>query len=145
MEHKRKYRWVGRSGAGSHREEFLEDGLRGPQSVHLWKERILLYSRYCCKPQEYAMVGSTAAVAILTPNRIVVANCGDSHAVLCRAGKPIPLSVDHKVGSSSSSTNLVLLLLLLFFYVRLQDMTHHTLCVVSIGPQSNLTWIKKIN
>ncbi|XP_050265543.1 probable protein phosphatase 2C 75 [Quercus robur] len=54
------------------------------------------YCRYCCKPQEYAMVGSTAAVAILTPNRIVVANCGDSRAVLCRAGKPIPLSVDHK-------------------------------------------------
>jgi len=60
------------------------------------------YCRYCCKPQEYAMVGSTAAVAILTPNRIVVANCGDSRAVLCRAGKPIPLSVDHKVGTTTT-------------------------------------------
>lgn len=99
---------MGRSGAGSHREEFLEDGLRGPQSVHLWKERILLYSRYCCKPQEYAMVGSTAAVAILTPNRIVVANCSDSRAILCHAGKPIPLSVDHKVGTTTATTTIFL-------------------------------------
>lgn len=42
-------------------------------------------------------VGSTAVVAILTPEKIVVANCGDSRAVLCRKGKPIPLSSDHKV------------------------------------------------
>lgn len=66
------------------------------------------YCRYCCKPQEYAMVGSTAAVAILTPNRIVVANCGDSRAVLCHAGKPIPLSVDHKVGTTTTTTTIFL-------------------------------------
>ncbi|CAN8253276.1 unnamed protein product [Cochlearia groenlandica] len=41
-------------------------------------------------------VGSTAVVSVLTPEKIVVANCGDSRAVLCRDGKAIPLSVDHK-------------------------------------------------
>nr|BAI39596.1 protein phosphatase 2C AHG3 homolog [Solanum lycopersicum] len=41
-------------------------------------------------------VGSTDVVAVLTPNKIVVSNCGDSRAVLCRNGVPIPLSTDHK-------------------------------------------------
>ncbi|KAD6119791.1 hypothetical protein R6Q59_025797 [Mikania micrantha] len=41
-------------------------------------------------------VGSTAVVAIMTPDKIIVANCGDSRAVLCRNGKAIPLSNDHK-------------------------------------------------
>ncbi|OVA17793.1 Protein phosphatase 2C (PP2C)-like domain [Macleaya cordata] len=41
-------------------------------------------------------VGSTAVVSVLTPDKIVVANCGDSRAVLCRGGKAVPLSVDHK-------------------------------------------------
>ena len=42
-------------------------------------------------------VGSTAVVSIITTDKIVVANCGDSRAVLCRNGKPFPLSTDHKV------------------------------------------------
>ncbi|CAH1446774.1 unnamed protein product [Lactuca virosa] len=41
-------------------------------------------------------VGSTAVVAIMTPDKIIVANCGDSRAVLCRNGKAVPLSNDHK-------------------------------------------------
>nr|XP_043636797.1 probable protein phosphatase 2C 24 [Erigeron canadensis] len=41
-------------------------------------------------------VGSTAVVAIITPDKIIVANCGDSRAVLCRNGKAVPLSNDHK-------------------------------------------------
>jgi protein phosphatase 2C len=44
------------------------------------------------------IVGSTAVVAVLVRGRLVVANCGDSRAVLCRGGAtPVPLSVDHKV------------------------------------------------
>lgn len=46
------------------------------------------------KPSENA--GSTAVVAILGSRQIVVANCGDSRAVLSRGGKAIPLSADHK-------------------------------------------------
>ncbi|RAL36961.1 hypothetical protein DM860_003883 [Cuscuta australis] len=41
-------------------------------------------------------VGSTAVVAVVTPESIVVSNCGDSRAVLCRNGSAVPLSVDHK-------------------------------------------------
>lgn len=40
--------------------------------------------------------GSTAVVAIISPTLIIVANCGDSRAVLCRGKVPVPLSVDHK-------------------------------------------------
>ncbi|KAL9388781.1 hypothetical protein Peur_017386 [Populus x canadensis] len=41
-------------------------------------------------------VGSTAVVAVVTPEKIIVSNCGDSRAVLCRNGDAIPLSSDHK-------------------------------------------------
>ncbi|GMY08450.1 protein phpsphatase 2C (PP2C) [Fagus crenata] len=41
-------------------------------------------------------VGSTAVVAIVTPEKIIVSNCGDSRAVLCRNGVAFPLSSDHK-------------------------------------------------
>ncbi|KAL5709483.1 protein-serine/threonine phosphatase [Ranunculus cassubicifolius] len=40
--------------------------------------------------------GSTAVVTVVTPEKIITANCGDSRAVLCRSGKAIPLSSDHK-------------------------------------------------
>ncbi|XP_050270170.1 protein phosphatase 2C 77 [Quercus robur] len=41
-------------------------------------------------------VGSTAVVAILCSTHLIVANCGDSRAVLSRGKVVIPLSVDHK-------------------------------------------------
>ncbi|GLT93051.1 hypothetical protein SLE2022_108570 [Rubroshorea leprosula] len=41
-------------------------------------------------------VGSTAVIAIVTPDKIIVSNCGDSRAVLCRNGATFPLSSDHK-------------------------------------------------
>ncbi len=39
--------------------------------------------------------GSTATVAVIRGNLLVVANAGDSRAVLCNAGIAIPLSQDH--------------------------------------------------
>ncbi|XP_020673676.2 protein phosphatase 2C 51-like isoform X2 [Dendrobium catenatum] len=41
-------------------------------------------------------VGSTAVVAVVGRRRIVVANCGDSRAVLSRGGVAVALSDDHK-------------------------------------------------
>uniref|UniRef100_A0A452XB61 protein-serine/threonine phosphatase n=1 Tax=Aegilops tauschii subsp. strangulata TaxID=200361 RepID=A0A452XB61_AEGTS len=42
-------------------------------------------------------MGSTAVVALVVRGRILVANCGDSRAVLCRSGRAVPLSQDNKV------------------------------------------------
>ncbi|XP_062225878.1 probable protein phosphatase 2C 9 isoform X2 [Phragmites australis] len=47
-------------------------------------------------PSRCDHVGSTAVVAIVSATHVVVANAGDSRAVLSRAGVPVPLSVDHK-------------------------------------------------
>lgn len=40
--------------------------------------------------------GSTASTAILVGDRLLVANVGDSRAVICRGGKAIAVSRDHK-------------------------------------------------
>lgn len=42
-------------------------------------------------------VGSTAVVALVCSSHIIVANCGDSRAVLYRGKESMALSVDHKV------------------------------------------------
>ncbi|CAN6247721.1 unnamed protein product [Urochloa humidicola] len=53
----------------------------------------------CPRSMFTGYVGSTAVVALLARGRVVVANCGDSRAVLCRGpagAPPVPLSLDHK-------------------------------------------------
>lgn len=53
-------------------------------------------SSSCREPLVPGSVGTTAVVAVVGTNHIVVGNCGDSRAVLCRAGEAVPLSFDHK-------------------------------------------------
>jgi len=53
-----------------------------------------------CPPSVLKPTGSTAVVVVLTDETIIVANCGDSRAVLSRSGSAIPLSYDHKVCTS---------------------------------------------
>jgi len=40
--------------------------------------------------------GCTAVVSLVTPDTIIVANAGDSRAVLCRNGRAVAVSQDHK-------------------------------------------------
>ncbi|KAL7585921.1 probable protein phosphatase 2C 75 [Lactuca sativa] len=53
-------------------------------------------SKMCRFHPQLSLVGSTAVVLLLTDEFIIVANCGDSRAVLSRSGKAVPLSFDHK-------------------------------------------------
>ncbi|KAL8063993.1 hypothetical protein ABFX02_01G062500 [Erythranthe guttata] len=46
--------------------------------------------------QLYWRMGSTAVVVLVGKAEVVVANCGDSRAVLCRGGAVVPVSTDHK-------------------------------------------------
>lgn len=43
------------------------------------------------------MVGSTAIVAVVAEDEVVIANCGDCRAVMGRGGETVVLSDDHKV------------------------------------------------
>lgn len=45
---------------------------------------------------EEKTVGSTAVVAVIGSEELVVTNCGDSRAVIFRNGTAVPLTVDHK-------------------------------------------------
>ena len=47
-------------------------------------------------PQQCKQCGSTAVVVVMVGNRLFCANIGDARGILCRNGKPIDLSVDHK-------------------------------------------------
>ncbi|XP_010928696.1 probable protein phosphatase 2C 59 isoform X1 [Elaeis guineensis] len=49
-----------------------------------------------CEKSENRDAGSTASTAILVGDRLVVANVGDSRAVICRGGNAIAVSRDHK-------------------------------------------------
>ncbi|CAN6981397.1 hypothetical protein BRARA_I05360 [Brassica rapa] len=62
-----------------------------------WEETVMSANCKCeLQTPNCDAVGSTAVVSVITPEKIIVANCGDSRAVLCRNGKPVPLSKDHK-------------------------------------------------
>ncbi|CAN0909562.1 Protein phosphatase 2C 3 [Linum grandiflorum] len=66
--------------------------------VGVWSEESAKASTCRCELQtpQCDAVGSTAVAAVVTPDKIVVSNCGDSRAVLCRNGVAVPLSSDHK-------------------------------------------------
>jgi len=68
-----------------------------------WEETVMNANCKCeLQTPNCDAVGSTAVVSVITPENIIVANCGDSRAVLSWKGKPVPLSTDHKVSLSIS-------------------------------------------
>ncbi|XP_060175009.1 probable protein phosphatase 2C 24 isoform X1 [Lycium barbarum] len=74
------------------------------RSFHRMEKEVIAWSKTVtrgtcrCEMQtpECDAVGSTAVAVVVTPDKIIVANCGDSRAILCRNGKAIPLSNDQK-------------------------------------------------
>ncbi|KAG9144458.1 hypothetical protein Leryth_014499 [Lithospermum erythrorhizon] len=67
------------------------------EEIIAWNKSMVGASCRCeLQTPECDAVGSTAVVAILTPFKIIVANVGDSRAILCRNAQPVPLSIDHK-------------------------------------------------
>lgn len=42
-------------------------------------------------------------VVLLSACQIIVANCGDSRALLCRGSQAVPLTADHKVRVTSEA------------------------------------------
>lgn len=53
-------------------------------------------AKCCTDPIAPETVGSTAVVAVVSSCQLIIANCGDSRAVLSRGGHAIALSQDHK-------------------------------------------------
>ncbi|XP_050385300.1 protein phosphatase 2C 37-like [Argentina anserina] len=67
------------------------------EEVHAGNQAVLSPKCRCeLQTPQCDAVGSTAVVAVVTPEKIIVSNCGDSRAVLCRSGAAVPLSSDHK-------------------------------------------------
>ncbi|CAH2038666.1 unnamed protein product [Thlaspi arvense] len=70
---------------------------RMDKEVVRWGETVMSANCRCeLQTPDCDAVGSTAVVSVITPEKIIVANCGDSRAVLFRNGKAVPLSTDHK-------------------------------------------------
>ena len=105
-------------------EDFTKSGLNGRSFGNNWQEvwnkafsscfakvdaEVGGVSIGACGLQSVApeTVGSTAVVAIVCRTHIIVANCGDSRAVLYRGKEPMALSVDHKVRQHFFSFNSV--------------------------------------
>ncbi|KAL6285430.1 hypothetical protein ACE6H2_009820 [Prunus campanulata] len=70
----------------------VDDEIEGKVSGNIIKSD----SEASFEPIAPETVGSTAVVALVCSSHIIVANCGDSRAVLCRGKQAITLSVDHK-------------------------------------------------
>lgn len=87
-------------------KEGLPDGTMNGNCQEQWKKAFTncflkvddeVGGKASLEPVAPETVGSTAVVAIICSSHIIVANCGDSRAVLCRGKEPMALSVDHKV------------------------------------------------
>merc|ERR1719174_3153612 len=60
------------------------------------KVREVATTLHSARPSPARQCGCTAVCVLLTPSGIYCANAGDSRAVLCRKGRAVVLSRDHK-------------------------------------------------
>ncbi|GAX76229.1 hypothetical protein CEUSTIGMA_g3673.t1 [Chlamydomonas eustigma] len=73
-------------------DTFIEDTLVEDALRAAFQRTDEEFASDCCA----SMVGTTAVVALLGTKKIWVANCGDSRAIMCRAGRCLQLTDDHK-------------------------------------------------
>ncbi len=57
--------------------------------------------------ESLVQAGCTAVVAVKRGNDLYVANAGDSRGVLCRGGKAVPLSEDHKPAQEGERSRII--------------------------------------
>ncbi|KAH6804439.1 hypothetical protein C2S51_032686 [Perilla frutescens var. frutescens] len=62
--------------------------------------------RCSCERKSVSYEGTTAVAVVVTEKHFVVANCGDSRAVLYRSGRIIPLTFDHKPGRADEKARI---------------------------------------
>nr|CAD7443367.1 unnamed protein product [Timema bartmani]CAD7452826.1 unnamed protein product [Timema tahoe]CAD7593748.1 unnamed protein product [Timema genevievae] len=75
-------------------EEFPEDVTKGIRSGFLRLDSHMRELPELASGEDKS--GSTAVCALISPRQVFVANCGDSRALLCRAGRPAFATRDHK-------------------------------------------------
>ncbi|KAH0691873.1 hypothetical protein KY285_018265 [Solanum tuberosum] len=73
----------------------VDDEVGGKVNIDLCDDNINT-SSCTSEPIAPETVGSTAVVAVICSSHIIVANCGDSRAVLYRGKEAVALSIDHK-------------------------------------------------
>ena len=66
----------------------------------------VLFINNCLLFQPGTDSGCTAVVTLIRGNEVFVANAGDSRCVLCRNGKAVDLSFDHKPEDESERTRI---------------------------------------
>mmetsp|Transcript_15246 Transcript_15246/g.46030 ORF Transcript_15246/g.46030 Transcript_15246/m.46030 type:complete len:410 (+) Transcript_15246:141-1370(+) len=64
-------------------------------------DKLLLDELRELEDEDDRIAGSTATVAMVRGDKIIVANVGDSRAVLCRQGMPVDLTTEHRVYGDS--------------------------------------------
>ncbi|KAL9224079.1 hypothetical protein vseg_000149 [Gypsophila vaccaria] len=82
-------------------EELDQEGISGQEWQQKWQDAFCSGFRRAddevmTDAVASEMVGSTAVVAVVSGCQIILSNCGDSRAVLCKRTQTIPLTVDHK-------------------------------------------------
>ncbi|KAH8044875.1 protein serine/threonine phosphatase [Aureococcus anophagefferens] len=64
-------------------------------------------NQVCRLPDSPVTAGATSVVAAVRGDTVIVANAGDSRAVLCRKGVAVPLSEDHKPANAGESERIL--------------------------------------
>nr|BAJ90060.1 predicted protein [Hordeum vulgare subsp. vulgare] len=86
------------------------DDLSSLDSRKQWEKAFVdCFCRVDAEVEAPDTAGSTAVAAVVCSSHIIVSNCGDSRAVLCRGKAPLPLSLDHKaLGYHHNSSHLLM-------------------------------------